>query len=242
MPWAGKTTISNAKNRVKQFDQDRQFDSIKSGRVIPQIGDMKLGEAKEFGLAVMHVDMNNFKKLSGNLSNEKKLRLLNIYFSELTHVIRDYDGFIEKYVGDGITALFGVEKNHEQAVTDAIACGMTILTEIRYTINEYLQSIDLPMFSCSIGIDYGNIWVARAGVQGMNQLTLVGNEVSIAKQLEEFAGNNKILLGGNVYAGLDQEDQNFCRKQSDRADFVWFTNGQRYPFYRYNAFWTGYEL
>ena len=135
-----KTTISNAKNRVKQFDQDRQFDSIKSGRVIPQIGDMKLGEAKEFGLAVMHVDMNNFKKLSGNLSNEKKLRLLNIYFSELTHVIRDYDGFIEKYVGDGITALFGVEKNHEQAVTDAIACGMTILTEIRYTINDICKA------------------------------------------------------------------------------------------------------
>ena len=103
-------------------------------------------------------------------------------------------------------------------------------------------TIDLPAFSCSIGIDYGDIWVARAGVQGMNQLTLVGNEVSIAKQLEEFAGNHKIFLGGRAYAGLTQEYQNFCRKQSDRVDFTWNINGQRYPFYHFNAWWKGYKL
>ena len=203
---------------------------------------MRLGEAKEFGLAVMHIDMNNFKKLSGNLSNDKKLRLLNIYFSELTHVIRDYDGFIEKYVGDSITALFGVGKNREQAVTNAVYCGLTILTEIYYTINGYLESIGLPKFSCSIGIDYGNIWVARTGVQGMNQLTLVGNEVSTAKQLEEFAGNHQIFVGGDAYAGLSKREQAFCKRQLDRDDFNWWTNGKKYPFYRYAAHWTGYEL
>lgn len=232
----------DAKNRVEQFDQDRQFNNIASGRTIPQTGDMKLGEAKEFGLAVMHVDMNGFKKLSGNLSNKEKLRLLNIYFSELTHVIRDYDGFIEKYVGDSITSLFGVGKNREQAITNAVYCGLTILTEINYTINGYLKSIDLPLFSCSIGIDYGNIWVARVGVQGMNQLTLVGNEVSIAKQLEEFAGNHQIFLGGSAYAGLPQKEQSFCKKQPDRDDFNWWTNGNKYRFYRYTAHWNGYEL
>ena len=241
MPW-DRNTILNAKNRVKQFDQDRQFDDIVSGKAVPKIGDMGLGEAKEFGLAVMHVDMNNFKKLSGKLSNENKLRLLNIYLSELTHVIRDYDGFIEKYVGDGITALFGVKKNKEQAVADAVCCGLTILTEIYYTINKYLKSIGLPTFSCSIGIDYGDIWVARAGVQGMNQLTLVGNEVSIAKQLEEFAGNHQIFLGEQAYTGLSQREHGFCKRQLDRDDFIWEMNSKRYPFYHYDAHWTGYEL
>ena len=50
MPWEGKTTISSAKNRINQFDQDRQFNNIASGRAIPQIGDMRLGEAKNSGL------------------------------------------------------------------------------------------------------------------------------------------------------------------------------------------------
>ena len=157
-------------------------------------------------------------------------------------MIRDYDGFIEKYVGDGITSLFGVGKNREQAIADAVCCGLTILTEISYTINEYLKSIDLPLFSCSIGIDYGNIWVAHVGVQGMNQLTLVGNEVSIAKQLEEFAGNHQIFLGGSAYAGLPQKKQDFCKRQPDRNDFDWWIHPNRYPFYHYAAQWNGYEL
>lgn len=241
MPW-NDSYISDAKNRVFQFDKDRQFDSVVSGRAVPKIGDMRLGEAKEFRLAVMHVDMNNFKGLTGNISNEAKLRLLNIYLSELTHVIRDHDGFIEKYVGDSITALFGIGKNDEQSVSDAVSCGLTILTEIYYAINGYLKSINIPTFSCSIGIDFGNIWVARVGVQGMNQLTLVGNEVSIAKQLEEFSGNHQIFLGGSAFSRLSARRQSFCVLQPDRNDFDWWTDNKKYRFYHYNAHWEGYEI
>lgn len=242
MPWSISIALES-KNRVKQFDQDRQFDSVVSGRTIPKIGDMQLGEAKEFGLAVMHVDMNNFKGLTANLTNEEKLRLLNIYLSELTYVIREHDGFIEKYVGDSITALFGVSKTKEQSVLDAVNCGLTILTEIYYVLNGYLESINLPKFSCSIGIDYGTIWVARVGVQGMNQLTLVGNEVSIAKQLEEFAGTHQMFLGGSAYRNLPVTEKSLCQVQPTRNDFTWtWGNGQKYPFYRYTGHWKGYEL
>ena len=76
----------------------------------------------------------------------------------------------------------------------------------------------------------------------MNQMTLVGNEVSVAKQLEEFAGNHQIFLGGNAYGGLSQKEQAFCKKQPERDDFNWQINNKRYPFYRYAAHWDGYEL
>ena len=241
MPW-NSSTIPESKNRIRQFDHDRQFDNIVSGRTIPKIGDTGLGEAREFGLTVMHIDMNNFKKLTGNLTNEEKLRFLNIYLSELTYVIRDFNGFIEKYVGDGITALFGVGKTMQNSILDAIQCGLTILTEINYSINGYLKSINLPLFSCSIGLDYGSIWVARAGVQGMNQLTLVGNEVSIAKQLEEYAGNHQIFLGSDVYSGLPNHNQSLCILQKDRDDFDWFRSNNKYRFYHYHAYWNGYKI
>ncbi len=220
MPWSD-STIPVAKNRIRQYDQDRRFDDTSSGRVIPKIGDLGLGEARELGLAVMHVDMNNFKGLTKDLSNEQKLRLLNIYLSELTYIIRDHGGSVEKYVGDGITSLFGAGKDGKTAVLDAAKCALTILTEIYYAMNEYLKSIDLPTFSCSIGMDYGRIWVARTGVKGMNQLTLVGNEVSIAKQLEEFSGDHQIFLGHNVYSKLLSGIQSFRIRQSDRDDFRW---------------------
>ncbi len=75
MPWSS-STIPDAKNRIRQYDEGRMFGNATSGRVMPEIGDLRLGEARELGLAVMHVDMNNFKGLSGDLFNEQKLRLL----------------------------------------------------------------------------------------------------------------------------------------------------------------------
>ncbi len=241
MPW-NDSTIPDAKNRIRQYDEGRMFGNTVSGRVIPQVGDLLLGEARKFGLVVMHVDMNNFKRLSGGLSNEQKLRLLNIYLSELTHIIKDYDGSVEKYVGDGITSMFGAGKDKKQAVSDAIGCALTILTEIKYVINKYLEEIDLPIFTCSIGMDYGNIWVARTGVKGMNQLTLVGNTASIAKQLEELSGHHQIFLGGDVYSGLPPRRQSFCKKQPDK-NFVWqWNNGKRYTFYHYVAQWRDYSI
>ena len=236
---------SKTENRIQQFDHDRQFDTIVSGRTVPKIGDMRLGQAKEFELVVMHIDMNGFKKLTGNLSNEQKLRFLNIYHSEIAAMIRDYDGFIEKYVGDGITALFGIDVNKNIAVMNATICGLAILTDIKYVMNKYLKTIHLPCFTCSVGLDYGKIWVARTGIKGMNQLTLVGNEVSISKQLEEFAGNNQLFLGHSAYLGLDSKQQSFCNQQKNRDDFLWVFDDnidKMYTFYHYNACWPGYNL
>ena len=138
MPWID-SLLSKSENRVHQFDHDRQFDTITSGRTTPKIEDMGLGEAKEFELVVMHIDMNNFKNLTRDLSNEEKLRFLNIYHSELAAIIRDFDGFIEKYIGDGITALFGIGMDANATVSCAINCGLAILTIIKYVMNGYLE-------------------------------------------------------------------------------------------------------
>ena len=160
-------------NRISQLDRDRIFRDIATGRATPDVDNMALGEAKEFELAVMHVDMDNFTGVTASLENKDKLRLLNIYLSELTASIRDYDGFVEKYVGDGISALFWVGKGEPETAKNAIECAMTIQAEIKHIMSGYLQEIGLPTFTCSMGIDYGTIWVARVDVKGMNQLTLV---------------------------------------------------------------------
>ncbi len=242
MSW-NNSTISDAKDRIRQYDQDRKFYDITSDRIMPQIMNLKLGEAQELGLAIMHVDMNNFKGLSGDLPNKEKLRLLNIYQSELTYIIKKYGGVVEKYVGDGITSVFGAGNNKGRAVSNAINCALDILTEIRYVINEYLEEINIPAFTCSIGIDYGDIGMARTGIKEMNQLTLVGNEVSSAKQLEEFAGNHQIFIGGIAYRELSSRERRFCKKQPDEKSFTWkWGNNEPYPFYRYATYWPGYKL
>ena len=226
------------RNRIFQLDRDRQFSDIATGRVTPNIDGMALGEAKEFNLAVMHVDMDNFTGVAVDLSNKDKLRLLNIYLSELTAVIRDHDGFVEKYVGDGISALFGVGKGGPEAVKNAVECALTIQAKIKHVMGKYLERIGLPTFTCSIGMDYGTIWVARVGVKGMNQATLVGNEVSIAKNLEELAGRGEIFVGERFKVRLSQKRQEYCDRQPPNQNFKWVLNGKRYCYYKYDSEWV----
>lgn len=225
-------------NRISQLDRDRIFRDIATGRATPDVDNMALGEAKEFNLAVMHVDMDNFTGVTGDLSNKDKLRLLNIYLSELTAVIRDHDGFIEKYVGDGITALFGVGKSESEAVKNAADCAITIQTEVECVMSKYLKNIGLPAFTCSIGVDYGTIWVARVGVRGMNQLTLVGNEVSLAKKLEELAGHGEIFVGECMQTRLPRKYKEYCEEQPRHQDFHWNIGGRPYPYYKYIGRWV----
>ena len=227
-----------SRNRIFQLDRDRQFSDIATGRVTPNIDGMALGEAKEFNLAVMHVDMDNFTGVTVDLSNKDKLRLLNIYLSELTAVIRDHDGFVEKYVGDGISALFGVGKGGPEAVKNAVECAMTIQAEIKHVMGKYLERIGLPTFTCSIGMDYGTIWVARVGVKGMNQLTLVANEVSLAKKLEELAGRGEIFVGERFKSRLSQKRQEYCKRQPSNQNFKWVLEGKRYHYYKYGGLWV----
>lgn len=231
-------SIDAAWNRVRQLDLDRRFEGVVPGRVAPNIDNMALGEAKEFGLAVMHVDMDNFTGTTARLTNEGKLRLLNIYLSDLTAAIRDHGGFVEKYVGDGITALFGAGKGESEAAKDAVECAMTIQAEISHVMSEYLRQIGLPPFTCSIGMDYGTIWVARVGVKGMNQLTLVGNEVSIAKNLEDLAGDGEIMAGHCLCSRLSRKYQGYCRRQPTHENFTWELDRKPYPYYRYDGHWV----
>lgn len=234
----GAPAMAAVRNRMHQLDEGRRFRDISTGTSVYDVDHMELGEARRFRLAVMHVDINKFTRITKKLENEDKLRLLNIYLSEFSALVRDYGGFVEKYVGDGISALFGVGKDGEGAVLDAVECAMTMMAETKHAMGDYLCEVGLPRFTCSIGMDYGSIWVARVGVKGANQLTLVGNEVSLAKNLEEIAEDGQILVGGHFYNRLYDKYRGYCKRLPEREDFGWTSGKKAYPYYRYEGRWV----
>lgn len=244
MPWSRTPTLDDVKNRINQVDKDRLESDILSGRAEPKIENMRIGEAREFNLAVLHIDINGYKNLVSDLTNKEKLRFLNTFLTELTYIIHDYDGMTEKYVGDRVTALFGIGKDGKTAAQSCIDCALTMLTEIKYVMNPFLESIKLPKFSCSVGIDYGEVWIARIGMQGDNQLSLVGNVVNIASQLQDMANSNQILLGGNMFNELINDKQKRCSELIRPNDWTWVWSLTKAPYkiYSYTGFWVGYPL
>lgn len=244
MQWDEENTIQESSERIKKLDSERIEIERKSGRVTPDIDEMRIGEAREFRLAVLHIDINGYKDLTNGMSNSKILRFLNTFLPEMTYIVRDYSGEVEKYVGDQVTAVFGMGEDAGLACKHALECALTMLTVIKYSINPIFNSINLPSFTCSVGIDYGDVWMARIGINSnVRQFTLVGNEVSIASQLQKWANPNQILLGGSVFNNLETHHQNHCVLQTKPSDWGWtWYQGKPYPIYSHNAYWTGYPL
>jgi adenylate cyclase len=159
--------IELSKTRIKNIDRQRRSIEVSSGHIEPKLENMKLGEAKTFRLAVLHIDINEFKKKVAGLSQDNYLRLVSIFLTEMTEIVHYSSGSVELYVGDQVTALFGLDHNCDKCnPEDSLRCSLNMQTVIKYSINPYFSSIGLPNITCSIGMDYGNIWLAKVGVRG----------------------------------------------------------------------------
>ena len=59
-------------------------------------------------------------------------------------------------------------------------------------------------------MDLGDIWIAKVGIRGINQLTLIGYAVNIVAELVDIAPTGQIMLGHNLYKNLSDSNRNYC--------------------------------
>lgn len=241
--WKGKATLDDSLNRITKFDNERKDAGRAEGVVIPKPRDLILGEAREFDLAIMHIDINGFKEATGKMKMRGITRFLSIYLTEMTYLVKEFEGEIESYSGDRVTALFGAGQDKEKACQSCLDCGLTMITAVQFVLNPYLVKIGLPAFNCSVGMDYGETWIERVGIRGENQLTLVGHSVSIASQLQEISKPNHILLAHLFFTGLSLQEQKLCTRMEPDSSWRWTWNsGQAYPYYDYTGFWPDFKV
>lgn len=244
MAWKGKPTLDESLGRVTKFDNERKDAERVEGQVIPEPSSLALGEAREFELAIAHIDIDNFKGLSSSMKMKGLARFLSIYLTEMTYIVKEFGGDVESYSGDRVTALFGAGKGKAQAIEDCLNCGLTMLTVIQYVLNPYLARISLPSFRCAVGMEFGETWIERVGIKGENQLTLVGYPVNVASQLQELAKPSQILLAHGFYSGLSEGEKKHCQKMEPDKTWNWTYGEPRipYPYYGYGGHWKDFPL
>jgi adenylate cyclase len=242
VPWRGIPSIDDSSARISKFDNDRKDADSGPGRVIPKPQDIALGETKRFDLAILHVDIDNYSVLAGQMKFRGAARFLSVYLTEMTYQIKDFGGDLEGYGGDRVTALFGAGQEKAAAVKSCMDCALTMKAVVRYALSPYLNKNGLPAFKVGIGVDYGPTWIERVGVRNDSRLTLIGPTVSIASKLQDLAGPDQILIGHDVYSAMSKNYQDLCKVRVATKPSDWpFTQGdppKPYPFYNFDAEWT----
>ncbi|MEW5946416.1 MAG: adenylate/guanylate cyclase domain-containing protein [bacterium] len=146
-------------------------------------------------LTVMFADIRGFTFLASGMPPDRVFALLNIYHSEMVGVIRDeHGGCIDKVIGDGIMAFFGLpyESDHaRKAVLAAVAMQKRVPA-----VNEILAARGFPPIGIGIGVNSGPV---RAGFvttdKRVSGFTIIGDTVNIASKYESIAAGGDVVVG-----------------------------------------------
>jgi len=177
------------KNAFGLYLEPAVIDQMMEAGDKPELG----GEQRE--LTVWFSDIAGYTSISENLAPHDLVEFLNQYFTEMTHIVKEHGGFVDKYVGDAIIAVFGAPQHDPQhalhAVQSALACDKRL--------KELEDSFGLPgnlKVAARIGINTGEMLVGNIGSSDRLNYTIMGDAVNLAARIE---GVNK-MYGTTVMA------------------------------------------
>ncbi len=148
------------------------------------------GERKE--LTVMFADIEGFTTISERLPSEDLVNLLNQYFSEMTAIILEHDGTLDKFFGDAIVAFWNAPLPQEDHALRACCTALDMQQKLA-AIRQQWREEGKPMLHVRIGINTGEVVVGNMGGTGKFDYTVIGDGVNIASRLE---GANKVYHTG----------------------------------------------
>jgi adenylate cyclase len=157
----------------------------------------QLWEPQELPVSVLFADVKGFTSLSERLSPRETQDLLNEYLHEMTEVIFKYHGTLDKYIGDGIMAVFGAprlsgEGETRQHAIQAVDAALGMIEAHR----GLMEKIDADRaFSFRIGINTGPVYAGFFGTRHRLEYTVIGDTVNTAARLESSAAPNQMLIG-----------------------------------------------
>lgn len=172
-------------------------------------------------LVVLCVDLVGSTKLSLSLSPQELISIINIFSTEMSIIISGHGGYILKYIGDAVIAIFPAEFDSGKACFNALYSAKTMVRIINQVINPVLCN-KLPQIKVKIGIDLGESMVVLYGKNlDTSHIDLIGSGISIAAKITALAKPNQILISENVFENVVNISKDTKFQKLDMVDEGW---------------------
>ena len=161
------------------------FSRYVSGEVVKQIMNspsLSL-EGKRQEISVLFCDIRNFTPRAENEDPENIVAILNAYFEEMSNTIFQYGGMVDKYLGDGIMALFGAPINQPGHADRAVSCAIKMQDRIHYLNQKEIMKGKSPL-EIGIGISSGESVIGNVGSTNRVEYTAIGDPVNTSARIE----------------------------------------------------------
>ncbi|NES85186.1 MAG: PAS domain-containing protein, partial [Moorea sp. SIO2B7] len=163
--------------------------------------DVDLGDNVHQEMSVLFSDIRGFTTLSEFMAPEDNFRFINAYLSRMAPAISEHRGFIDKYIGDAIMALFS------GSADDAVGAGIAMLKTLAQ-YNTTRQRPDRPPLKIGIGINTGFMMLGTVGGKNRMEGTVISDAVNLAARLEGLTKIYRVslLISNNTFLRLEDID------------------------------------
>ncbi len=139
--------------------------------------DINLGDHVTDEMTVMFSDLRSFTSISEEMTPQQNFNFVNSYLGRVSPVVRDFHGFIVKYLGDGIMAIF------PESPDDGVQAGIEKLIQVNL-YNEEREKVGRLPIKIGIGVNTGHMMVGMVGEKGRMQGDAFSDNVNLTSRLE----------------------------------------------------------
>ena len=185
--------LSNITQSYSRFVPYQFLEHLNKDSII----DVELGDAVKKEMSVLFCDIRDFSTRSETMTPEDAFKFINAYLSRMEPAIVENNGFIDKYIGDAIMALFS------GSADDAVKAGITMLQ----LLEEYNQTRQRPgrePIRIGIGINTGSLMLGTVGGKNRMEGTVISDAVNLASRIEALTKTyrSSLLISHNTFMEL----------------------------------------
>ncbi|QWG20098.1 AAA family ATPase [Bradyrhizobium sediminis] len=151
-------------------------------------------EANRRTITVLFADLSGFTTMSERLDPEVMQTLQNELFEELTAAVQSFGGFVDKFIGDALLALFGAPAAHEDDPERAVRAALDMIKRTAHLGERSQISAGSPLM-LHIGINTGHVVAGGLGAGATKSYSVTGDTVNTAQRLQSMAPPGEVLVG-----------------------------------------------
>ncbi len=168
----------------------------------PSIIEVKLGDNQQRDMTVLFADIRSFTSLSEQMTPPENFAFINTYLGKVSPAIRKNNGFIDKYIGDAVMALFSTSPD------DGVRAAIDMQEEVNIFNQEREQKGLFPI-AIGIGLHAGNLMLGTIGERERMESTVIADAVNLASRLEGLTKvyGARILVSGAIIDRLEEPEK-----------------------------------
>ncbi len=177
--------------------------------------DVQLGDQVQKEMSILFADIRDFTTLSEKMSLPENFRFINSYLSRMEPEIVANHGFIDKYIGDALMALFSGSAS--SSADDAVKAGISMLETLK-KYNQHRANSGYAPINIGIGINTGSLMLGTVGGKNRMDSTVISDAVNLASRLEGLTKEYTVPLLISHHTFWQLADANkYCIRLIDRV-------------------------